>query len=443
MACVGKEAAGVCEHTNEFTERGKTCQILKLFSHTADMVVEPPCATVLHGRQTAKTFRFFARILEATDERSERRVIGRVQGIENRFGERAFHVERIEQSCESLNAVGAVDGIVTGIGTEKIFHDGIGGAHCAEVNLHDPTVFYVFRAEETNHRALVNGGHFSGCFFACKNLLESFVSRSLCFFRVFGFVKNNGIVKAVIGGTAAVFFKESGSGRKRRAKRINILDLHTANSRKLCDIVAEVGLVQIHNAVGAESGKNLYVKGFVFRNDLMIFQRVDRIVCRAKKLDVGLLDDLTHAHIVGSKFFIGKVPDRFAGFGRKNTFVTEITFQFQMGPMIKRITDQGRKRARKRFKFFIIAGITRNHAFGKSAGTHGAPFIVIGAEPDFRNIFILFIFGNFFGVHMTVIVNDGHFRSIVVVENSRRFGVEQKIIVHKRFHCFLPSFSRF
>ena len=168
----------------------------------------------------------------------------------------------------------------------------------------------------------------------------------------------------------------------------------------------------------------------------MVFERIDGIVRGAEQSDVGLLDDLAYAHAVFGELFICEIPNLLAGLGRKNAFVTEVTLQLQMRPMVERVADERRKRTCERFKLFIIVGISRDHALGKSAGAHGAPFVVIGTEPDLRDISILFIFGNFFRIYVTMVVNDGHFRCIMMIQDFCSLRIKQKIFVHKRFHCF-------
>ena len=169
----------------------------------------------------------------------------------------------------------------------------------------------------------------------------------------------------------------------------------------------------------------------------MIFERVRGIVRRAEQLHIRFFDDLPHAHIVRRKLLIGKIPNLLTGIRREDSVIAEVPLQLQVRPMIQRISDERRKHRRKSLEFFIIGGISRDHALGKPEAPHGTPFIMVAAEPDFGDVLIFPVFRNLLRIHVAVIVDNRHFRRIVVIKNLRNIAVQQKILVHKRLHFYV------
>ena len=102
--------------------------------------------------------------------------------------------------------------------------------------------------------------------------------------------------------------------------------------------------------------------------------------------------------------------------------------------MIEGVANERRHCGRKGFKFFIVGSVACDDSFGKSAGTHGTPFVMVAAEPNLCDIFVFFVFSDILGIYMAMIVNDGHFRRIMMIEHLCHVVVKQKIFVHKGFH---------
>ena len=62
------------------------------------------------------------------------------------------------------------------------------------------------------------------------------------------------------------------------------------------------------------------------------------------------------------------------------------------------------------------------------------PFIMIAGKPDFGNGIELPVVSNIFWVDMTVVVKNGHFCRMFMVQFPCSLGPQQKIFVHKFFH---------
>ena len=54
-----------------------------------------------------------------------------------------------------------------------------------------------------------------------------------------------------------------------------------------------------------------------------------------------------------------------------------------------------------------------------TAASHGAPLIMVTAQPQLGDIGILLVFGDFLRRHMAVIVDDGEIFGVGVIEDLR------------------------
>src|ERR1700757_1004584 len=107
----------------------------------------------------------------------------------------------------------------------------------------------------------------------------------------------------------------------------------------------------------------------------MVFQIIRWIIRGTDDGDLKFFDDSLGGEIFqalvcsfpnpGSRSFIEKLGD------------IEIPLQFEMGPMIERVTDGGRNRPGISEEFVIIAGVTGDIAFGHSMCPHRSPFVMI------------------------------------------------------------------
>ena len=88
MARIGQEASGVGQHSYEVAENAEVCQRGHLLDHAGLIVVEPPCAALLDLADRRG-------ILEAADDGADRRVVHRIQRVQDRFRKLIGRYKRI------------------------------------------------------------------------------------------------------------------------------------------------------------------------------------------------------------------------------------------------------------------------------------------------------------------------------------------------------------
>ena len=107
-----------------------------------------------------------------------------------------------------------------------------------------------------------------------------------------------------------------------------------------------------------------------------------------------------------------------------------------MCPVIQRISDQIRNDLRPRLELFIRRRASCDLFFRYAPRTFCAPFVMVAAEPQLREIIEFFVFVDFLGTQMVVIVDNRHLFHMLVIQLFRRIGSEQKIVIHEFFHSF-------
>ena len=63
-----------------------------------------------------------------------------------------------------------------------------------------------------------------------------------------------------------------------------------------------------------------------------------------------------------------------------------------------------------------------------AAGAHGPPFVVIAAQPHFRDGIVPLILIDLHGVDMAVVINDRHFCRVLMIKLFCRLGFQQKLL---------------
>ena len=151
----------------------------------------------------------------------------------------------------------------------------------------------------------------------------------------------------------------------------------------------------------------------------------------------------------GGQFFVRLFPDFGGGFFVEQFRDAEITLQFQMRPVIERIAERVRHGGGPGLELVEGIGIARAKTFRDAVGPHGAPFVVIAFEPDFKQIFELAVRRDVARRNVAVVIENRLGLGVFVVKLAGRLGAQQKIFVdewHKtgrlaeqRFHVPLEQ----
>ena len=100
----------------------------------------------------------------------------------------------------------------------------------------------------------------------------------------------------------------------------------------------------------------------------MVVQRMSRIVGGAERFDLKLFEHTTGGEFGLRQFFIGSFPNFFSGVRGKEQVNIETPFSFEMGPMVKGISERVRNGLCPGEVFFFGVYLTGNEFLGNSIG---------------------------------------------------------------------------
>ena len=105
-----------------------------------------------------------------------------------------------------------------------------------------------------------------------------------------------------------------------------------------------------------------------------------------------------------------------SGFSVENALVTEVILKFQMTPVVHGIPNRLGQRFGKLLKLFAVGRIAGDIIFIHAVGAHDAPLVVVTAQPNLSDVLETDILVDLLGIQMAVVVVDGHFCSVVMVQ---------------------------
>ena len=129
------------------------------------------------------------------------------------------------------------------------------------------------------------------------------------------------------------------------------------------------------------------------------------------------------------------VPNLLRRIAREQQVVdSEKPRQLQMAPVVHRVAEHPRHGLRELLEFLPVGGVAGAEALVHAVGAHGAPLVVVGAEPRLGDVVPFFVLPDFPGVEMAVKVYQRKLLRIAVVKLAREIVFEEKIVVNKFFH---------
>ena len=184
----------------------------------------------------------------------------------------------------------------------------------------------------------------------------------------------------------------------------------------------------------------------------MPFKGIHRVVGRADEGDIRLLDDAADGKIrVVAELIATQIPDLLGGVQAQMSLIAEEAAQLQIAPMVHGIADSQLQRLHKLQKTLVIVLLAGDIVLADAVGAHDAPFIMVAeigavrllsAQPHLGQVVKAPILIDLPRRDMAVIVDNGQFRRIVVIEMLGGFALEQKVLIHKLFHVGSPRALR-
>ena len=241
------------------------------------------------------------------------------------------------------------------------------------------------------------------------------------------------MIQPVVAEPAPVLMKEPNPLLQRheecrqRARRAKLVDPR----------IPHRGLTHRECLVGAKRRIDSSEQLAGFSNPPVVLQRIGRIVRRAHNCDAIRFENAMYRH--RRQLLIRLIPDFLRGRFVEQLVDAEEPFQFEVRPVIKRVTQRVRDGAGVGEEFFPIAGVARAVLLGHAVGTHRPPFVVIARQPDLVQVAKDFVVRNLVGWQMAVIVEDRLRFRVVVVQLARHCVLEKKILGDERLHGLTPQ----
>ena len=278
------------------------------------------------------------------------------------------------------------------------------------MELHYPAFFPVFRSQEQHKGCFKLGSVFFGNRCSGQGSLENF----LYFFLRSRHIHH--IVQTMIRNQAAHAVEEFHSLLQGFFQICEGLDLHAGNFCQFPDIFLIAWFFQIHSLIWPPCRKNLYVKRLILFNYFMPFQVVYRIICSTQKGNIGLFDQVPHAHGIFLKLCITQIPYLFCCLAVENAGIAKKSLQLQMTPVEQRISDCLFQSLCPLLKFLSVRCIPGYIILFYSVRTHLTPFVMVAPQPYLGNILKFSVFGDFLRINMAMIIQYRNLCRKIVVQ---------------------------
>ena len=92
-------------------------------------------------------------------------------------------------------------------------------------------------------------------------------------------------------------------------------------------------------------------------------------------------------------------------------------------------------------ELFIVRCAAGDVIFFNTVGAHNAPLVVVAAQPQLGDVGETPILPNILGIDVAVIVADGHFCCVVMIQPLGGLVGQQEVLIHKFLHFHALLFS--
>ena len=169
----------------------------------------------------------------------------------------------------------------------------------------------------------------------------------------------------------------------------------------------------------------------------MVVQVIHGIIRRADTLHIVVAHQSTGRELGLLQFLVTLVEDLTGGLRTQLLCDTEGSLQFQVCPVVQRVTEGVRHGLSPLLKLLPVAGVLAGAvSLIHTVRTHGTPLIVVTAEPQLCDALETMVVGHHFGDQMTVIIDDGHLSRMVVIQVLSRLGLQNEVIIIELLHNY-------
>ncbi len=367
--------------------------------------------------------------LERADHGVQQLVLPGVQAVQDGAGQGVLGVQRVQQGVQRAGAVDVVHAVKAGVRPQPGEHGAVGVSHAVVVDLHHPAHGVVALGAEQQQRRLEALGLFHRDALAPQGLFQDGVHLlPAC-------ASEGHVVQAVVGGPAARLVKGLHPLLQRPLQAVQIRDLHPGAAAQLGQEVRPARLFQVQRLVRPEGGGHHRGDGRILRDALVPRQIGRGVVGGAHHGHVALAEDAPDAHIRLCQLFDAQIPDPLGGVAVEHALIAEVGAQLQVAPVVHGVADGPGQRLGKLLELLPLRGVPGDVPLVHPVGAHHPPLVVIPLQPDLVDVLKPAVLKDLPGIHMAVVVDDGHFLCVVVVEPLGGGGGQQKVLIHKRSHA--------
>ena len=392
-----------------------------MVAHAVELVVKPPGGAKLY-------LAGYAAVLEIARHGRHHLVLGGVDVVEDGARQLAVAVEGVEQVGQGLGRAEVADGVEARVGAEGGEAAAVGVAQGAEVELLCPSAAGIHAGQVEEQRRLQAFGIVGAERLSAAHAAEE------CGGLGCGAGGVGQTAHAVVGQTAALRVEE-GVAAVEGGKQVGIGgDMRVAHLGQTVQIgVVGCGVGHGHGLVGAPGGQYLHLKTAL--GDVpVVLQSVGGVVGGAYRLDVVAAHE--PACRVGRRGQQGVAAgvDVGGGVGAEQVGDAEGRGQFEVRPVVERVAQGVGQGLGPFLKLLPVGSVARDVALVHAVGPHGAPFVVVAAQPQFGDGGEAVVLGNHLRRQVAVEVDDGQRRRHVVVEVAGRVVAQQEVIVNEWCH---------
>ena len=171
-------------------------------------------------------------------------------------------------------------------------------------------------------------------------------------------------------------------------------------------------------------------------------QVATRVICGAHHGHIAAANHPPDAHgRVAAQFFVAQIPHSLRCLPVQDTRVAEVVLQFQVTPVVHRVSNGSGQHLGKLLEFFPSRSLSGDELLWYAVGAHKPPLIVVSPQPHLGKILKVSILPDILGVNVAVVIHNGHPLRPAVVQLHGCPGAQKKIrILYEAFHIRpLPS----
>ena len=159
------------------------------------------------------------------------------------------------------------------------------------------------------------------------------------------------------------------------------------------------------------------------------------VVGGADETDAKAEEDVAGAVAGLGEAGVGAGPNRLGGGGgEEEVGDAEDAGEFEVRPVVEGIAEEFGDGVAPSEELGVVVGVAGDEAFGDAHGAHGAPLVVVAAEPGLGDVGEGAVLGDLLGGEVAVVVDDRAGLGILMVERAGLRRIEEEVGMDEGAH---------